>query len=76
MTNTGSPGNGNRNSPPRLNIDGEPDFVTGTPDDWIHYREKLAALPQTDENVRLAISVAEARMAKLIRVARTRPWDR
>ena len=76
MTNTGSPGNGNRNSPPRLNIDGEPDFVTGTPDDWIHYREKLAALPQTDGNVRLAISVAEARMAKLIRVARTRPWDR
>ena len=57
--------------PPR-----EPDLVTGTLDDWVHYREKLANLPQNDENVRLAISVAEARIAKLIRDARTRPWDR
>jgi len=76
MANTGAPGNGRRNSPPRLIIEGEPDLATGTLDDWIHYREKLATLPQNDENVRLAITVAEARIAKLIRDARTRPWDR
>ncbi len=76
MANTGAPGNGHRNTPPRLIIDGEPDLVTGTLEDWIHYREKLANLPQDDENVRLAISVAEARIAKLVRDARTRPWDR
>ncbi len=76
MANTGAPGNGNRNTPPRLIIDGEPDLVTGTLEDWIHYREKLANLPQDDENVRLAITVAEARIAKLVRDARTRPWDR
>ena len=49
--------------------------MTGTLEDWIHYREKLAALPQNDENVGFAIVVAEARIAKLIRDARTRPWD-
>ena len=76
MANAGAPGNGRRNKPPRLIIEGEPDLATGTLDDWIHYREKLATLPQNDENVRLAITVAEARIAKLIRDARTRPWDR
>lgn len=75
MANTGAPGNGNRNTPPRLIIEGEPDLVTGTLDDWIHYREKLANLPQNDENVRVSITVTEARIAKLIRDARTRPWD-
>ena len=76
MANTGAPGNGPPNTPPRLIIDGEPDFATGSMEDWIQYREKLATLPQADENVRLAISVAEARIAKLIRDKRTRPWDR
>ena len=75
MADSRTPGNGRRNEPPRLIIEGEPDLVTGTLDDWIHYREKLAGLPQNDENVRLAIRVAEARIAKLIRDARTRPWD-
>ena len=75
MANTGPPGNGYRKTPSRLIIEGEPDLVTGTLDDWVHYRENLAALPQDDENVRLAIAVAEARIAKLIREARTRPWD-
>ena len=76
MANTGAPGNGDRKTPPRLIIDGEPDLVTGTLDDWIRFREKLATLPQDDENVRLAITVAEARIAKMIRDSRTRPWDR
>ena len=76
MANAGAPGNGHRNTPPRQIIEGEPDLATGTLDDWIHYREKLATLSQTDETVRLAIAVAEARIAKLIRDARTRPWDR
>jgi len=58
-----------------LIIDEEPDLLTGTLDDWIHYREKLATLPQNDENLLLAITVAEALIAKLIRDARTRPWD-
>jgi len=58
-----------------LIIEGEPDLVTGTLDDWVHYREKLAALPQDDKNVRLAIAIAEARIAKIIRDSRTRPWD-
>ena len=49
--------------------------MTGTLEDWIQYREKLATLPRNDENVRLAIAVAEARIAKLIRDKRTRPWD-
>lgn len=75
MANTGPPGNGYRNTPSRLIIDGEPDLVTGTLEDWIQYREKLATLPRNDENVRLAIAVAEARIAKLIRDKRTRPWD-
>lgn len=76
MANSQGPGNGIRNTPPRLIIEGEPDLATGTLDDWVQYREKLANLPQDDENVRLAIAVAEARIAKLIRDARTRPWDR
>ena len=76
MANAGAPGHGHRNDPPRLIIEGEPDLMTGTLDDWIHYREKLATLKQTDETVRLAITIAEARIAKLIRDARTRPWDR
>lgn len=75
MANTGAPGNGNRNTPPRLIIEGEPDLLTGTLDDWVHYREKLAALPQDDKNVHLAIAIAEARIAKIIRDSRTRPWD-
>lgn len=76
MANTGPPGSGRGRPPPRLIIEGEPDYATGTLEDWIQYREKLATLPQDDENVRLAISVAEARIAKLIRDSRTRPWDR
>ena len=75
MANTKAPGNGPKNTPPRLIIDGEPDLLTSTLDDWIHYREKLATQPQNDENVRLAITVAEALIAKPIRNARTRPWD-
>ena len=76
MANAGAPGNGDRKTPPRLIIEGEPDLATGTLDDWIHYREKLATLNQADESVKLAITVAEARIAKLIRDERTRPWDR
>jgi hypothetical protein len=73
MANSGAPGDGSRNSPPRLIIEGEPNLLTGTLDDWIHYREKLAGLPQNDDNVRIAITVAEARISKLIRDAKTRP---
>lgn len=76
MANTGAPENGRKSTPPRLIIEGEPDLATGTLEDWVHFREKLATLPQNDENVRLAITVAEARIAKIIRENRTRPWDR
>jgi hypothetical protein len=58
MANTRAPGNGPNNTPPRLIIDGEPDLLTSTLDDWIHYREKLATQPQNDENVRLAITAS------------------
>jgi hypothetical protein len=75
MANTRAPGNGPNNTPPEFIIDGEPYLLISTLDAWIHYREKLATLPQNDEYVRLAITVAEARISKLIRDARTRPWD-
>jgi hypothetical protein len=55
----------------KIDIEGEPDHRTGTLEEWLHYRQTLAALPQDDEAVRLAIAVADARIAHLRR-ARTR----
>jgi len=51
----------------RLQIVGEPDLATATLDDWRAWRRDLATLPQDDENVRIAIAVAEAQIAKLRR---------
>ena len=73
MAITGAPENGNGNHTSRLIIEGEPDLATGTLEDWTQYRQKLAELPQDDDNVRIAISVAEARIHKLIRDAQSRP---
>ncbi len=46
-------------------IEGEPDPQAGTLEDWRAYRRSLAALPRHDANVRLAIAVADARIALL-----------
>lgn len=50
-----------------MKVVGEPDPATATLDDWRAWRRELAALPQDDENVRVAIAVAEAQIAKLRR---------
>jgi hypothetical protein len=49
----------------RIEIDGEPDLLTGTPDEWPAYRNSLSALPQKNKNIRVAIAVADARIARL-----------
>ncbi|NKB19577.1 MAG: hypothetical protein GKS01_03435 [Alphaproteobacteria bacterium] len=49
----------------RIEIDGEPDLLTGSLNEWLDYRNSLSALPQEDENVRVAIAVADARIARL-----------
>lgn len=46
-------------------IEGEPDPQAGTLEDWRAYRRSLAALPRHHANVRLAIAVADARIARL-----------
>ncbi len=48
-----------------VRIEGEPDPATGTLADWRAYRKSLAALPRHNDNVRLAIAVADARIARL-----------
>ena len=67
MTNTTAPGHGDINTQKRVVIEGEPDLATGTLEDWMAFRQTLAALPQDDENVRIAIAVAHARIEKLHR---------
>lgn len=49
----------------RIEIEGEPDLLTGTLDKWHAYRQALSVLPQENENVRVAIAVADARIARL-----------
>jgi hypothetical protein len=49
----------------RIEIDDEPDLLTGTLDEWHTYRQALTALPQENENVRVAIAVTDARIARL-----------
>ncbi|MBK19573.1 MAG: hypothetical protein CMM52_12135 [Rhodospirillaceae bacterium] len=49
----------------RLEIEGEPDLISGSLDEWRAYRQGLSSLPQEDENVRVAIAVADARIARL-----------
>ena len=51
----------------KIDIEGEPDLETGSLEEWLQYRQTLAALPQDDESVRLAIAVADARVAQLRR---------
>lgn len=53
-----------------MKIIGEPDPATATLEDWRAWRRNLAALPQDDDSVRLAIAVAEAQIAKLRRTLR------
>jgi len=67
MARGGTSGSGQGERPRGLVIEGEPDSRTGTLEDWERYRERLAALPQGDAAVRLAIAVAEARIAALLR---------
>lgn len=70
MARGGRSGTGDDRRPRSTRIDGEPDPETGTLADWERYRDRLAALPQDDHGVRLAIAVAEARIAALRRAAR------
>ncbi|MPY71257.1 MAG: hypothetical protein GEU92_14350 [Alphaproteobacteria bacterium] len=49
----------------QVRIDGEPDLASATLEEWLAYRRSLAALPQNDENVRIAIAVADAQIARL-----------
>jgi hypothetical protein len=67
MTNKKAPGHGDNNTQKSVTIEGEPDLATGTLDDWMAFRQALSALPQDDENVRIAIAVAHARIEKLRR---------
>jgi len=53
-----------------MKVIGEPDPTTATLEDWRAWRRNLAALPQDDDSVRLAIAVAEAQIAKLRRKLR------
>lgn len=72
MTNRNAPGHGENNTQRRVTIEGEPDLATGSLEDWMAFRRTLAALPQDDENVRIAIAVAHARIEKLRRERRPR----
>ncbi len=63
--NGNSPKQNNARQHSRLEIDGEPDLLNGTLEEWHIYRKSLSALPQEDENVRVAIAVADARIARL-----------
>ena len=49
----------------RLGIEGEPDRATGSLAEWQEYRDTLDELPREDEDVRLAIAVADAQIEKL-----------
>jgi hypothetical protein len=49
----------------QIRIEGEPDLSTGSLDEWQNYRRTLTALPKNDENVRIAIAVADAQIARL-----------
>ncbi len=50
-----------------IRIEGEPDPKSGTLEQWCAYRRRLAALPPHDNNVRLAVAVAETRISQLAR---------
>lgn len=67
MARGGRSGSGQGENPRGIVIEGEPDPLTGTVEDWQRYRDRLAALPQSDSTVRLAIAVAEARIDALHR---------
>ena len=67
---TDTKGGERRGRPSRMKIIGEPDPATATLEDWRAWRRNLAALPQDDDSVRLAIAVAEAQIAKLRRKLR------
>lgn len=54
----------------QVRIEGEPDLATGSLEEWLSHRRALAALPQNDENVRLAVAVADAQIARLRRSRR------
>ena len=67
MTRKNAPGHGETDTRKRVIIEGEPDFATGTLDQWMAFRQTLTALPQNDENVQIAMAVAHARIEKLRR---------
>ena len=67
MADSSRPVSGSSSQMQRQGIEGEPDLLTGSLKDWQAYRQTLGQLPQNDQNVRLAIAVAEAQIAKLRR---------
>ena len=48
-----------------IEIDGEPDLLTGTLDESQAYWNSLSALPQENENTQVEIAVADSRIARL-----------
>ena len=48
-------------------IEGEPDLECGILRQWRAWRLRLARLPRHDESARIAIAVADARIARLSR---------
>ena len=48
-----------------IEIDGEPDLLTGTLDKSQAYWNSLSALPQENENTQVEIAVADSRIARL-----------
>ena len=52
---------------PQMWIEGEPDLESGSLEQWRAWRRRLARTPRHDETTRLAIAVADARIARLSR---------
>ena len=48
-------------------IDGEPDPVTGTLEEWRVWRQLLAGQPPNELHIQVAIAVADARIGTLSR---------
>lgn len=46
-------------------ISGEPDPASASLEDWLAYREHLRTLPAKDENVSVALAIANTQIRKL-----------
>lgn len=48
-----------------MTISGEPDPISASLEDWLTYREHLRSLPAKDENVSVALAIANTQIRKL-----------